>query len=120
MASSGMTGVSPNTSTSTMRKIGRRARRLDTGPSYVAKGARSIARAAWFPSLHADGHCRILSSAHQPGGGFMKRLLAVAVLLVPAIAASKKAPSLPVMQFEISNGADAKQAALATDAASES
>ncbi|MBS2028437.1 MAG: PEGA domain-containing protein [Deltaproteobacteria bacterium] len=51
----------------------------------------------------------------------MKRLVAVAaILLVPSLAMAKKAPSLPVMQFEVTNGADPKSAALATDAASES
>jgi len=50
----------------------------------------------------------------------MKRLIFCAVLLLPSLALAKKAPSLPVMQFEVQNGADARQAGLATDAAAES
>lgn len=50
----------------------------------------------------------------------MKRLVALAVLVLPGLALAKKAPSLPVMQFEVQNGADPRQAGLATDAAAES
>lgn len=50
----------------------------------------------------------------------MKRLLALAILALPAVALAKKAPSLPVMQFEAQNGADPRLANLATDAAAES
>jgi hypothetical protein len=50
----------------------------------------------------------------------MKRMLFCAVLLLPGLALAKRAPSLPVMQFEVQNGAEPRQAALATDAAAES
>lgn len=50
----------------------------------------------------------------------MKRLVVCVALLVPGLALAKRAPSLPVMQFEAQNGADPKTAALATDAVAES
>jgi TolB-like protein len=47
-------------------------------------------------------------------------LLSLVGLLAPRVAEAKKAPSLPVMQFDAQNGADPKLAILANDAASES
>lgn len=46
--------------------------------------------------------------------------LVAALLLVPGVALAKKAPALPVMKIEAANGADDRQAVLATDAAAES